>query len=210
MNDKAPLSNKVKGSSNRKSFWLVLIGVIWAALVLAGIYFLLTALERGRYDAKNRAAQVGVHDFNAGDDTNKGIPVVTVIKASDSQVYQNEQVQYVVATSAAVDDVRMQDAQGNIVTAFAAAEDPELRTLWNITVTMDADFDGLLYPALKKGDSWYPSDKGKALLVLETAPTSTLKPAPTPIPSPTTMPTTTPTGHRHGGAEQCRVIWHQA
>lgn len=202
MNEKAPPPNKAPDPSNRKSFWLVLIGVILAALVLAGTYFLLTALVRGRYDAKNRPAEVGVHDFSAGNDANKGMSVVTVIKASAFQVYQNEQVHYVVATSAAVDDVRMQDAQGNVVPAFAAAEDPELRTLWNITVTMDADFDGLLYPALKKGNSWYPSDKGKALLVLDTAPTST--------PQPASTPTTTPTGNRHGGAEQCRVIWHQA
>jgi hypothetical protein len=179
------------GSSHRKPWRILLIVVVLVALIFTGIFLILPEIISNADGTKGGPVEALVQIFSAWINPAKAKPVVTIFKASSQQVYQNDQVHYIVATNLAMDDVRLLDEAGNVIPAIVSVDNPPQNTLWTILVTMDTRFDGQLYPALKEGDIWYVSDKGKALAVLE--PTPTPQPTPTPTPSLTPSPTPTPT-----------------
>ena len=185
-------SVKATGSSRRRRSRRLLIGGLLVIAMLLGAFVILSEYKNISADPKSSALGSLFQNLNAWIEPSKGKPVVTIFKASALHAYSNDQIDYTVVTSQAVDGVRLQDGEGNVFPADVTAANPPENTLWDIKATMAGRFDGQLYPALKQEDNWYVSGKGKALLVLEPSPTPVPEPTPTPGPSPVPSPSLTP------------------
>lgn len=96
-------------------------------------------------------------------------------------------------TDIAVDDVRLQDESGTVLSGTANVVDAPANTLWTVAVTFNEPFEGPIYASIHKNDKWY--FEGKFITLGITRPTlaPTLAPTIAPTPVPTLAPTMAPT-----------------
>lgn len=96
-------------------------------------------------------------------------------------------------TDIAVDDVRLMDESGAVISGISSAKDAPANTLWTVAVTFNEPFEGPIYASVLKNDTWYFEGKSITLGIAEPTAAPTLAPtlAPT-VPAQTAAVTQTP------------------
>ncbi len=163
----------------------VLLGLVLVLLALvASLYFLVPKDATGLLGSA-RAPVAGVIDKVLGIDS-QAVPKLIKFETAEPYGVTGVRTVFTFTTDIAVDDVRLQDENGNVLSSATAAKD-EQRTVWTATIVFDEPFEGAVFANVLKDGKWLSESKSVMLGI--TAPT----PVPTPIPTqpPITQPPVT-------------------
>lgn len=92
-------------------------------------------------------------------------------------------------TDIAVDNVRLQDESGAEISGAVSVKDAPANTLWTVSTTFDAPFEGPVYASIQKNDKWYFEGKFITLGITKPTEAPTLAPTTAPTQVPTAVPT---------------------
>jgi len=175
----------------RRRGWLAALLCLLAviAVFVLGMFFLPSLVERPRDGGGFSGALYDLRDRLSGVLGGKKTPAeIHLFQTANTAVTTGNQVQFNITTTQAVNNVRVEDADGNALLGTSQCKDAE-NTTWLVTIRFETPYVGEVFAAVQEGETWRRTDSSLTLVVSEPTPTPTVVPtaAPTAVP-----PTDTP------------------
>lgn len=162
---------------------IALIIVLALLLLMSALYLLGPKDNKGFFGAMRKPVAVVVEKVLGI--SAEQTPHLIKFETAEPNGLTGTRIIFSFTTDIAVDDVRLQDKSGAVISGLVSAKDAPANTLWTVTATFDTPFEGPIYASIRKNDKWYTESQSVTVNIAD--------PTPQPSPVPTLAPTPQPT-----------------
>ena len=173
--------------------WPKLLALVLALILLAAaaLYFLVPKDNKGILGTLRGGVNSVVDGVGGLLGVKKDVPPTLIkFETPSESVLTGVKTYFTFTADSSVDEVRMFDDLGAEIIGQLSNADAD-KKVWSLAVVFDQPFDSMMRAEVRRGETWYPSDKTLALNVVAPTPTPPPLPPATLAPQPAVLPPVT-------------------
>lgn len=160
----------------------ILVGLVLLLLALVALLYFFVPKDNTGPLGTIRKPIAGVIDNVLGIDS-QAVPKLIKFENAEPYGVTGVRTVFTFTTDIAVEDVRLQDENGNVINSVTAAKDTE-NTVWTATVVFDEPFEGAVFANVFKDGKWLSESRSIQMSITEPTPAPTVIPTQPPITQP--------------------------